>query len=119
MLSELAELEQNGTILILRVRCTELTHTQMRELTEECLERLRFHHACHFVFDMSEVQFLASACIGTLVELLRELEPMRGRIVLVGCQDSVAFVLKVTRLDTIFSLYDDVPEALAALHHMD
>ena len=119
MISELAELEFNGTTVILRVRCTELTHTQMRELAGECLERLRFHNAYHFVFDLTPVQFLASACIGTLVELLRELEPMRGRIVLVGCQDTVAFMFKVTRLDTIFNLYDDVPEALAALHHLD
>ncbi len=40
---------------------------------------------------------------------------MRGRIALAGCQDNVAFLFKVTKLDDIFVLFDDLDAALDQL----
>ncbi|MEX0885313.1 MAG: STAS domain-containing protein [Phycisphaeraceae bacterium] len=117
MLSELVDVEQAGAVVTVRVRTPELAHDQMQQLVVECLERMRCHHAYHFVFDLSQVTFLASACVGALVELLREVEPVRGRIVMVGCQESVAFMLQVTRLEQVFPMFDDENEAIAALRH--
>ncbi len=106
------EIDQTGPMITAHIDGPELSHEQMLDLLEVCKDKLRYENARNFVFDMEKVTFLASACIGTLVELLREVEPMRGRIALAGCSDNVAFLFKVTKLDDIFALFDDLEEAL-------
>lgn len=112
MLCEGIELEQSGPVVTVRIAVPELTHTQMQELVDECLERMRCHNASFFAFDMSDVTFLASACLGLLVSLLQDLEHVRGRIALANCQQNVAFLFKVTRLDAVFPIYEDVRDAV-------
>ncbi len=109
------ELEQDGPVITAQITGPELSHEQMLELVEECKDKLRYDSARTFVFDMEQVTFLASACIGALVDLMREVEPMRGKIALAGCQDNVAFLFKVTKLDDIFGLFDDLETALDEL----
>lgn len=114
MLCEGIELDQAGSVVTVTIKVPELTHLEMQELVAECEERMRCHHASHFVFDMTDVTFLASTCLGSLVSFLQDLEHVRGRIALVNCQDNVAFLFKVTRLDTVFAMFDDVKEAVAS-----
>ena len=109
------ELEQDGPMVTAKIDGPELSHSQMLEVMQDCKDKLRYDSARTFIFDLEKVTFLASACIGALVDLLREVEPMRGRIALAGCQDNVAFLFKVTKLDDIFVLFDDLDAALDQL----
>ena len=114
MVCQQAEIEQSGAVVTISVHPPELTHTQMQELIEECVERMRCHHAYYFIFDFSQVRFLASACLGAMVGFLRDLEHVRGRIALANCQDNVAILFKMTRLETVFPMFDDVKSAAAS-----
>ncbi|MFA9477872.1 STAS domain-containing protein [Phycisphaerales bacterium AB-hyl4] len=114
MLCDGIELDQSGAVVTVTIRLPEVTHTQMQELIAECEERVRCHHGNYFVFDLAEVTFLASSCLGSMVSFLQDLEHVRGRIALANCQDNVAFVFKVTRLDTVFPIFEDVKEATAS-----
>jgi anti-sigma B factor antagonist len=109
------ELEQSGALVTTRFAGPEVGHETMLEVLEMCKDKMRYEAAKTFLFDMEDVSFLASACIGTLVELLREVEPSRGRIALSGCNDNVSFLFKVTKLDDIFRLFDDLDDALDGL----
>lgn len=109
------ELEQSGPVVTAHVEGPELSHSQMLEMVEDCRSKLRYDNARTFIFDMEKVTFLASACIGALVDLLREVEPCHGRIGLSGCTDNVAFLFKVTKLDDIFAMFDDLDDAIAEL----
>jgi anti-sigma B factor antagonist len=109
------EVEQAGQLVTAHLRAAEVAHDDMQALVQECIEKLRYSKAQNFIFDLKEVEFLASACIGALVEFLQEVEHCRGQIALVNCQDNVAFLFKVTRLDQVFGLYDDIEEAIASL----
>lgn len=82
MSSHQSELEQTGANVTVHVAGPEASHTELNEIVADCCERMRYNNAVNFVFDLKNVEFLASACIGSLVELLREVEPMRGRIAL-------------------------------------
>ncbi len=115
MLATPYELEQQGSIVIATVMQSELPDTQMQELVTSCVEKLRYDQARDFVFDLTMVEFIASACLGSLVELLQEAEHCKGRILLAGCGDNVAFLFKVTKLDSIFAMFDDVDDAVAEL----
>ena len=112
MLPEKYEIEQTGQLVTAHLRAVEIAHQDLQELVEECTQKMRYDKAQNFIFDMKGVEFLASACIGSLVEFLQEVEHCRGQIVLTNCQDNVAFLFKVTRLDQVFKLYDDIDEAV-------
>lgn len=109
------EIDQTGPIITAAIDGPELSHEQMLDMINDCKDKLRYENARTFIFDMEKVTFLASACIGALVELLREVEPVRGRIALAGCQDNVSFLFKVTKLDDIFVLFDDLQDAMDEL----
>ncbi|MEM7626117.1 MAG: STAS domain-containing protein [Planctomycetota bacterium] len=114
-----SEIEQAGPNVTVHVTGPEASHTEFTEIVAECCDRMRYENASNFVFDLEKVEFLASACIGALVELLREVEPMRGKIALAQVDENVAFLFKVTKLDDIFGIFDDIDEALESFQKQD
>jgi len=62
------------------------------------------------LLDLSDVQFLDSSGLGALVALLKMLG--RERPLELAClQPTVAKVLRLTRMDTIFTIHETVPPA--------
>lgn len=119
MASYESEIEQAGTNVTIHVAGPQASHTEMAEIVADCCDRMRYENATNFVFDMEKVEFLASACLGALVELVREVEPMRGKIALTQVDDNVAFLFKVTKLDEVFGIFDDIEEALESFKKLD
>jgi len=113
------EVEQEGTNVTLRLPGPTVSSREMEEAVVTCGEHMRFDQATNFAFELSAIEYLDSACIGALVELLREVEPMRGRVALVGCRANVQFLLKSTRLDSVFGLFDELDEAIASFSKQD
>ena len=109
------DIDQSGSMITARLHGKEISHVQMQELVDECLQRMRFHNARDVILDMAEVEFLASACLGPLVAMLQDLEHVCGRVAVVNCRDNVAFLFRVTRLDNVIGVYDDIKEAQAHL----
>jgi anti-anti-sigma factor len=115
MLPENVELDQVGSRITVSIRASEITPGAMQQIVDECGERMRYNNARHFIFDLSEVRVLVSACLGVLVNFMQEVEHFRGRIVVAGCNQDVAFLFKVMHLDRVFGLYEDITDAAAAL----
>src|SRR5262249_54442873 len=66
----------------------------------------------HFIFDLSRVPDIDSAGIGFLVESLETILRVDGKLALVAPSNRVLYALLITRLDTVFSLFDTVEKAL-------
>ena len=66
------------------------------------------------ILDISEVGYMDSSGVGTLVWIYREVQRYGGRFVLVGVQDKVRAVLEITQLEKFFTMFDSVDEALQA-----
>ena len=115
----LSDIEQSGANVTVHVAGPSASHTELSELVAACCDRMRYDNASNFVFDLEKVEFLASACIGALVELLREVEPMRGKVAIAQATDSVAFLFRVTKLDDVFGLHDDLNDALESFKKQD
>jgi anti-anti-sigma factor len=114
-----SEFEQAGPNVTVHLAGPEASHAELSEVVAECCDRMRYDNAVNFIFDLERVEFLASACIGAMVELLREVEPMRGKIALAHAEENVAFLFKVTKLDDVFGLFDDIDEALESFKKQD
>ncbi len=62
---------------------------------------------------MSEVDFMDSSGLATLVEALQACRKYQGHLKLIGLTQRVRNVFEISRLDTIFELFDTEEEALA------
>lgn len=115
-MSELnVEIEQDRGFVVTRVANEQLTVTHLEEIVEMLRSTMRFDNATQFILDLTPVRFLSSACLGVLVEFLQDVESVKGRIAICGACNDVAFLFKVTRLDTLFPLFEDEDEARSGL----
>ena len=65
------------------------------------------------VIDLSNVEFMDSAGLGQLVAGLKYCIHNGGDLVLVGINDTIRELLRITKLDTVFKVYQSEEDALA------
>jgi len=112
MLAQDFELVQNGNVAVVTIGLSELSGQVMQEMVADFTLAMRHDNAVYFVLDLTAVEYMDSGCLGEMVGFLQDLEHVRGRIALAGCCDRVAFLFRATRLDAVFSLFDDVQQAV-------
>ena len=66
------------------------------------------------IVDMEAVEFLDSTGLGVLVGGLKRVRAHDGYIDLVCQQSRILRIFRITGLNKVFSIYDTVPEAIAA-----
>ena len=66
------------------------------------------------VLNLREVPFLDSSALEYLLDLQDRLAERMGQVRLVKCAPEVRTILEITRLDTTFEIFEDIPEALKA-----
>jgi anti-sigma B factor antagonist len=71
------------------------------------------HH--HIFVNMKDVSYMDSSGFGTLLGVTKRVRPEGGTVNLIACNDAIHRMLRITRLNTIFGIYDDEESALRAL----
>ncbi len=64
----------------------------------------------HFIVDLTNITFFDSSALGAVVGALKAVQPV-GDIVLVVTNQQVTQLLKLTRMDKIFKVFEDVETA--------
>jgi anti-sigma B factor antagonist len=65
------------------------------------------------VVDFSDVNYIDSTGLGTLVFVLRKVKEYRGQMTLVAMSPMVKNVFEVTKLLSVFEIHNSVEEAIA------
>jgi anti-sigma B factor antagonist len=65
------------------------------------------------VVNMAQVEFMDSSGLGTLVEALRWSRRNDGQLKLAGLSQAVRNIFEISRLDSVFQVYDTEAEALS------
>lgn len=65
------------------------------------------------VLDLGQVRFLDSSGLGAIVSVRKMVGP-KGSLLLCGLTEQVEAVFRLTRMDTVFEIFDDASLALAA-----
>ena len=65
------------------------------------------------VLDLQNVDFIDSSGLGAIVATMKHLAPAR-RLVLAGLTPAVDKVFRLTRMDSVFSVFSSLDDALAA-----
>jgi anti-sigma B factor antagonist len=102
--------EQRGEILVVGAMGDRIDAAgaiqfkdQMRELTQAAPPRV--------VLDMSRVAFLDSSGLGAVVAVMKALGPDR-KLELSGLTPTVQKVFRLTRMDSIFTIHDQLPDGM-------
>lgn len=83
------------------------TRTQLRDLIE--------HGGGRLVVDLSQTEFMDSSGLSVMVNCLQAARAKEGgNLLLCGMNADIAALFELTRLHTVFDLYDD---ETSALHH--
>ena len=65
------------------------------------------------VLEFSAVRFMSSQALGVLLQLKRAMDPVKGKVVIVGIRPELHKVFKITNLHKLFTFYDELDKALA------
>ncbi len=100
--SELAGFDRFGHTIIATLKETTLSGNEAAALVVSLPDKLTEPGqvpARHVVLDLQNVDYMDSACIGVLVELLTRLQKAGGRVALVNAAANVECLFKLTRLE--------------------
>jgi anti-sigma B factor antagonist len=106
------EVPRPGThVLALRGELDVATVDDFRNALHRAIE----HEANNIVVDLSEVTFIDSTGLMTLLNALRRLVRRDGRLAIVCSNPTVLRLFEVTRTDTTFEIFPNRELALASL----
>ena len=104
-----------GDLRVITVQSAELTSALADKLLSTLRESMSAEAEIKLVLDLSNVKFIDSVALGTLVVLLRRIKEARGRLALAGLAGHCLRVMQVTGMEKVFELYGDVAAAAEAL----
>jgi anti-sigma B factor antagonist len=84
------------------------------EVRKALLREVRDNRAPRVVLNLSEVRYIDSSGVASLVEGLKASRDIGSRFMLVGLSGPAREVLQLSRLVKVFEIYDTEVEALAA-----
>jgi len=64
-----------------------------------------------FILEMSQLEFIDSTGLGTVIRILKRVQEAAGRIRLSSPQPKVHEMLKLTRMDNVFKIFDSLDQA--------
>lgn len=92
----------------------ELDAYTCAQLREEMIEVIE-NSSPNIVVDMSDVEYIDSSGLGTLVGGLKRSSEKGGKIAVVCVAGQIRKVFEITGLEKVFPIFDDEAEALAAI----
>ena len=65
------------------------------------------------VVDLTDVSYIDSAGLATLIQAMQKVEGYGGKFMLSGLQETVRSIFEISRLDQVFQIFPDADAALA------
>jgi anti-sigma B factor antagonist len=90
----------------------EMDVRSLREAIEAVVEQAG---GIRLVLDFRHVKFLSSAVLGLLIRISKRIYEQAGELRLCGIHPGIHEVFKITRLTSVFDIYEDVDSAVGSL----
>lgn len=89
-----------------------LEETDVRALRSEVEAVVEPAGGIHLVLDFRHVKFLSSAVLGLLIRISKRIYEHGGALRLCNIHPGIYEVFKITRLSSVFDIYEDVDSAV-------
>jgi len=106
-----------GVVTILESRI--LDETNIAELGRELTDLVKKQYMIKMVIDLGEVKYLSSAVLRQFIALYKLLKEEKGNLRLCRIDPNVREVFKITQLDKMIEIFDDVPKAVNSFKRYD
>lgn len=106
-----AKSEDNGVILCLDGKVIGDGVPQFKQTVEEWISS----GIDWLIIDLAEVPLMDSSALGTVIAAFLRLREQNSKLVLLNAQKSILDVLAITKLNSLFEVYDDMQAALEAV----
>ncbi len=100
-------LEENNTIISISGDIDAYHSPKLKEEMEKFIKS----ETENIILNLTDVPYIDSAGLGTLVSILRESRNYKKELKLVGLRKNIKRIFEMTRLDKIFLIYDTVEES--------
>lgn len=90
----------------------ELNLHSSPELRTALFDLLQKHNPTKLVLNLAKVPYMDSSALAVLIETLKRIREVEGKVYLAGLQPPVRGLLEIARLDSIFEIVDAEADAL-------
>jgi anti-anti-sigma factor len=106
-----------GNALVLNpiIHLGSIHEPEIAHETEDILDLLKQTPSTNLVIDLGLGDYLGTAMLGAVVKLWKRVAQGGGRLALCNVSENVGQVLRVTKLQTVWPIYANRDQALAAL----
>ncbi len=91
-----------------------LDDVQIQEIGQEFNDLVEVDKKRSILLNFSHVEFLSSSALGKLISLDKQVKQQDGNLKMSNIRPEIMEVFAITRLNKLFDIKDDVPDALAA-----
>jgi anti-sigma B factor antagonist len=91
-----------------------LDEANIQELGVELFSLVEQDNRKAILLDFSNVEFLSSAALGKLITLDRKVKTHKGRLKMCSIRPEIYEVFQITKLNKVFDIRKDQPEAMSA-----
>lgn len=92
-----------------------LDEDQLQSLEGSFLPLIEQSPEIQLIIDFSNVKFLTSSVLGLLIRISKKVYETNGSLRLCAISPKIQDVFRITRLDKIFEIYDNVDNAMIGL----
>jgi anti-anti-sigma factor len=90
-----------------------LDSANIEALGRNLLDLIEKQDTRKLVLEFTAVRFMSSQALGVLLQLKKAMDPVQGKIVIVGIRPELHKVFKITNLHKMFVFHDILDRALA------
>jgi len=106
------KIEKTGDVSILTLTLDSVAEDQNRELTG-IFSSLIDNGSNKIVLDLSNTVYIASMVLSSMMFFLKKAKTSGGDLVISGVNDRIREILKTTKLDKVFRVFDGKTEAVS------
>ena len=110
-MNELISVTEHGSVTVLTLTSTNVDATNVAELERELTELISETH-CQLVLDMSQLNFISSAGLRSLLITAKSARRHGGDLRLANATPTVQRILLLVGMQDIFRLFVDIPSAI-------
>lgn len=92
----------------------EIDFANSPEVRQSVLREIREAHTPRLVLNLSQVRYIDSSGVASLIEGLKASRDLGSRFILIGLSTSAREVLQLSRLLKVFEIYENEEQGLAS-----
>jgi anti-sigma B factor antagonist len=105
----------NTVVLNPLIHLGSLNEPEISLETQELLDLLNRSASANLVIDLAHGNYLGTSMLGAIIKLWKRVSQRGGRLALCNVSESVVEVLRVTKLQTVWPIYDSREQAVTAV----